>query len=177
MRAAAALSVLLLGACGFSGTGTQSWPEDVDLGDGRILSIDRKIVWTTSDPGRVRSVLELHDGPKALPAWDEALTPLIVYQDAATGEWAVVAIATRCGDSVAPGRPAGRYREFRLQQEGWRQVELSAASIGRDSNLFVGDFKNLPAHVTVAAKQVARQRAGIPREHLRVDRAALGECA
>lgn len=154
------LAAGLMSGCGYSVSRTQSWSEEVDVGNGQTIVVDRKEVIAASnteaakDTGKT-SVLSFRDEQSAVPAWNEPMIPLLLYQDPTTREWAIVAADSSC---TPPS-----YREFRSAGDGWRSVELSPASMGRDSNLYLDGFGELPkSPISKAAKIEARTRAGIP---------------
>jgi hypothetical protein len=171
MRISAWPVVVLLAGCDYSVSRVHSWSEEVDTGDGRTILVDRKAQARVSnvvspDPG-------LESGPRwvitftgefaKLPAWDEALVPVLLYADPATSRWTVVATTTSCENWMARGRPVPPDWEFRLTGDGWSPVELSDASLGRDANLYLDGYGDMPmSPISLAAKREARKRAGIP---------------
>jgi len=173
-RAAVLVAAGLITGCGYSVSKTQSWSEEVDVGNGQTIVVDRKDVIAASNEDATKdgttSVLSFQDGLPGLPAWSEPMTPLLLYHDAGTAEWAIVAADPACS---APG-----YREFRSAGEAWRMVELSTASLGRDSNLYLDGYGEFPkSPISKAAKNESRSRPGIPERYRTIVRAASSGCA
>jgi hypothetical protein len=81
------------------------------------------------------STIEFTGELASLPPWSYPVRPVVFYQDAATGEWVVVASTTSCQVWRRAGKPKPPYWEYRLQESGWNEVPLSAASLGRPANL------------------------------------------
>jgi hypothetical protein len=162
-----ALTVVMTGAgCESAGHLEHTWTEDVQLDDGRITVIERHVeLETTSALGggagnavETRAVLSLRD-ERSIPDWEYPLRPLVLYRDAATKEWIIVASTSSCDLWRRRGSPPGAYFEFRSAGGWWKPVDLSPASIGRQANLlFEVAEEKLPEHITVAEKH-ARQSA------------------
>lgn len=95
MRNIAWLAVALLAGCDYSVSRIHSWSEEVDTGNGRTILVDRKAQVGASNAASPDSGKEA--GPlwvisfkvdfASLPAWDEALVPMLLYQDPATSRW------------------------------------------------------------------------------------------
>jgi hypothetical protein len=164
----------LIAGCGYSVSKTQSWSEEVDVGNGQTIVVDRKDVIAASNEEAAKdgktSALSFQEELSGLPPWNEPMVPLLLYQDSSTGEWTIVAADPACS---APG-----YREFRLAGDAWRMVELSAASIGKDSNLYLDGYGEFPkSPISKAAKDASRSRPGIPERYRTIVRAGSSGCA
>lgn len=169
-RACLFIAAGLVAGCGYSVSKTVSWSEEVDIGTGQIIVVDRKTVISASDMDPAKdtgktSVVSFKDELANAPTWEEPLIPLLLYRDPDNAEWTLVAAGSGCGPSA--------YREFRWRGGAWRQVELSASSIGRDSNLYLDGYGDMPkATISTAAKKEARLRAGIPETYRTIARDA-----
>jgi len=134
---------VILHACG-SGYAQRQWTEDVDLGDGRSIKVARKVQFQESNSWsgdsynaeETASTIEFVGQLSSLPKWNESLLALLLYHDDETKEWVVVAKSRSCAVWEGRGRPKPPYWEFRLNQQGWREVPLSSKSFDRDANLF-----------------------------------------
>jgi hypothetical protein len=134
------------------------WTEDVKLDDGRVIQIERHVVFDQTNAlggGAYNAIeskatLSFLGDLSSLPTWDVPLIALVLYQDTDTDEWVIVAKSSSCRIWDKRGRPRPPYWEFRLSSEGWREVPLSCESVGRRTNLFFRyDSDKVPAHVTV----------------------------
>lgn len=153
--------VLIATAILMAGCSTRhyKWTDDVDLGDGRTIEIEREVRFKFSLPGAggtavaeetyaaIRFTWQL----RKLPVWQQPLRALELYQDL-NNEWVVVATTTSCDVWERRGKPKPSYWEFRLRDRKWTEVPLSTASIGRTSNLFFEYFDMKLRHVTVEQK-------------------------
>lgn len=164
MMVATRTLVLLLIACGLTACGAASppepkqytWTEDVTL-DARSIRVRRVVVvketnsWSGDAYNAVetQSRIEFTGELASLSSWSEALRPIVLYQDASTKEWVVVATTTSCVVWLEAGKPKPPYWEYRLRGNNWEQAPLSAASQGRPANL-AQKFKRMAAagHVT-----------------------------
>lgn len=173
-----AMGVLLLAvaSCGFFAK-TRSWTEDVQLDDGSVIVIERYVKFETSNswagdaPGALdrRATLRFTEALSDLPTWDVALTPMVLYRAASTGEWVIVATTDNCDVWFARGKPFPPYWEYHVDARQWRQRPLSAASEDRPANLFI-DYRleNLPRHVSVAYKQPSLTDRNVMEQYRRV---------
>jgi hypothetical protein len=137
----------VVSACGSSGPEEKVWTEDVQLPDGRVITVARKELtsahssWSgdASLLEQLGSTISFTGDLATLPSWQQRLMALVLYQDSATSEWVIVASTLDCDVWERSGKPRPPYWEFRLSDSGWRDVSLSRSSIGLKSNLiFVG---------------------------------------
>lgn len=119
-----------------------TWTEDVALDAGsirvrRVVAIQESDSWAGDAYNAVETLsrIEFMDELASLPPWSYALRPVVLYQDATTHEWVIVASTTSCQKWYAAGKPKPPYWEYRLRGRGWSQVPLSAASLGLPANL------------------------------------------
>jgi hypothetical protein len=157
----AGLGLAVVAGCGFFDSGNRTWSEEVQLDDGRVITIDRHVEFDASNAlgggaysaTESKSTLSFQGDLAALPAWDVPLMPLVLYQDAETMEWAIVATTTTCLVWSSRGKPVPPYWEFRLRGVVWEQVALSPTSFGRNTNLLFEYTQKLSARqFTVPAK-------------------------
>jgi hypothetical protein len=137
---------------------TRTWTEDVLLDGGKTIQVKRTVTFneTNSMSGDAYNAVE-SDATLAftgelsgLPMWRQPLMALVMYRDKSTEEWVVVAKTSSCEIWERRGRPKPPYWEFRLDEQGWREVPLSQASIGRPANLlhrYQGKLKS--EHITI----------------------------
>jgi hypothetical protein len=170
------LVLLVVAACGFIGE-TRSWTEDVQLDDGSVIKIERYVRFATSNSwaGDVpraeerRATLRFTGALSDLPEWDVPLTPMVLYQDASTKEWVIVARTNRCERWIAWGKPFPPYWEYHLAGKQWRQRPLSDASKGRLANLLIQYRReDLPRHISVAYKQPELTNRALVEDYRRV---------
>ena len=157
------LLMLMIAACGFLSE-SRSWTEDVQLDDGSMIVIKRYVRFETSNSwaGDVpvssdrRATLRFTGDLSDLPTWDVPLIPMVLYQDASTKEWIIVARSNRCEVWIARGTPFPPYWEYHLTAGQWRQRALSDTSKGRPTNLLIDYLReNLPQHISVEHKKAS----------------------
>jgi hypothetical protein len=136
----------------------RKWTEDVLLDDGRVIQVARTVLFKESNSlsGDAYNAVEndasiSFTGDLAhLPPWKDRLMALVLYQDRAADEWVIVTTTTSCRVWRKRNKPNPMYWEFRSQQDGWREVPLSPASIDRPANLLHRYQAELPSdHITV----------------------------
>jgi hypothetical protein len=179
----ALMSLVLLTACGLLDSGNRIWSEEVELEDGSIITIDRHVEQLMSDAigggafsaTETKSILSFRAELAALPSWDVALMPLLLYRDPATSEWVIVATTTSCEIWNARGSPEARYWEFRLRGSEWVEVPNSESSFERKTNLLFEYTQPLPSeHITLATK--ARLQSGDQAQMFRVIQRGVRMC-
>jgi hypothetical protein len=173
---AMSLVLLAIAACGFIPK-TRSWTEDVQLDDGSVITIERYVRFKTSNSwaGDVpraedrRATLRFTGALADLPAWDVPLMPMVLYRDAPTKEWVIVARTNRCEIWIARGSPFPPYWEYHLVAGHWRPRPLSEASKGRPANLLIEYRReNLPRHITVEYKKASFADRGLSEAYRRI---------
>lgn len=159
LRSLVFLSLISLTGC--SGEVERRWSEEVEFEGGKTLVIERYVKFSESNSfagdayssTALESKLAFTDELSALPSWDVTLVPILLYQDAATSEWVIV--ATNCDTWYQKGGPVPPYWEYRLKSGGWQlQAKLSEASIGRKTNLFFNYEPELPARKITRQQKV-----------------------
>lgn len=151
------LSILMLAGLvpigGCSGVVERHWVEEVALDDGSLVVVERHVKFKESNSlaGDAYSAAELEStlsfsGDLAIrPIWSAPFQPLLLYLDASSHEWVIVATPGSCDVWAGHGSPAPPYWEFRLRGDKWVQSGLSAASIGRRTNLFFNYDPPMPS--------------------------------
>lgn len=156
-------SVLLVAAGCEANTGEieRAWSEEVALDDGQVITIDRRVAFKGSNAlgggaysaTETSSTLSFRGDLSQIPAWDEPLMPLVLYQAESSSVWVVVAKTPSCDVWTTRGKPMPPYWEFRLEGTMWEEVPLSEESVGRTTNLLFMYNSPLPAdHITLATK-------------------------
>jgi hypothetical protein len=154
-----ALLVVAAGCEQLTGHAVRDWSEDVALDDGRTVLIERHVEFDSSNSlagdayssRETKSRITFQGELASLPPWDVPLIPQVLYQDAATSEWVVVATTTNCDTWRARHEPQPMYWEFRLRGSAWVESPVSESSFGRSTNLFTGYEPRLStSHVTIA---------------------------
>ncbi len=179
-----ALVLLVTAACGFLDESNR-WTEDVRLDDGSVITIERHVRFATSNSwaGDVpaahdrRATLRFTEALSDLPEWDVPLTPMVLYQDAMTKEWVIVARTNSCEVWIARGKPFPPYWEYRLSGRQWRRVPVSEASKGRWANLLIQTrLENLPRHISVDYKKPELAERALMERYRRVVPDIRREC-
>jgi hypothetical protein len=148
-------------------TVTVSWTEDVQLGSGQIVVVERKETshtagqwgqgteyYTTSASLRARS------GPTWLTSeWSAPVQPLVFERDETTKEFVIVGYPGECQFYDRLGAPASFYVEYRFRQGAWQLVPLSESSIGHAANLLLTvNSTRESGHISLEEK---RRRDGV----------------
>jgi hypothetical protein len=145
------------------GPEVREWDEEVLLEDGRTIEVHRTVTFneTNSLSGDAYNAVEtgatlsFKGSLATLPAWNEPLMALVLYQDATTEEWVIVATTTSCQVWRQRGEPRPQpYWEFRMGDRGWREVPLSATSIGRAANLLHRYQRDIPQRITTEDRKL-----------------------
>lgn len=158
------LSLVALSGCniGTPQPVTRAWTEDVLLDDGSTIQVRRTVTFDESDSwsGDAYNAVEkdatiMFTGALSrLPPWRQPLMALLLYRDATSDEWVIVATTTSCDVWRQRGKPAPLYWEFRLHQQGWREVPLAKGSHGRHANLLHRYQQDLRTdHITAVDRQ------------------------
>jgi hypothetical protein len=170
-----AIAIVLVIGC--SGEVERRWSEEVALDDGETIVVERYVRFRESNSlagdayssNLLAATLTAPEAKPKMQTWDVPLVPLVLYRDASSYEWVVVATTHSCDDWAKRGSPTPPYWEFRFVDGGWVQVPLSSASIGRKTNLFFDYEPSLPArHLTNETKVAINSRGGFGRDYLSV---------
>ena len=168
-----------------SGVVQRNWSEEVALDDGRIIAIDRYVRFSTSnslagDAYRstdLESELEFRKELSSLPPWSFPLVPIVLYQDQSSAEWVIVTTTGNCDTLYKYGYPLPPYWEFRLRGDKWVMNPLSAASMGRKTNLFFDYEPLLPVRkITPVIKEHQIEIHNYSKDYLSVDPNAGTNC-
>jgi hypothetical protein len=154
-----ALVVVAAGCEQLTGHAVRDWSEDVALDDGRTVLIERHVEFDSSNSlagdayssREAKSRITFRGDLGNLPPWEVPLIALVLYQDAATSEWVVVATTSNCDTWRAWHEPQPKYWAFRLRGSAWVESPVSESSFGRSTNLFIGYEPRLStSHITIA---------------------------
>jgi hypothetical protein len=152
-----------LGACGPPKPEEIAWTEDVELPDGRTVTVARmeRVFERNSLSGDAggfevdEATLSFEGELKGLPQWRYPLSALALYEDA--GQWVLVATTADCAIWQTHGKPKPLYWEFRVNEHNWwQEVPLSRSSIGLKANLIWSWQVAGRKHVTIADRRAAQ---------------------
>lgn len=179
------MAALVLIACSPSGPVQRAWTEDVLLEDGSTIVVKRTVSFneTNSWSGDAYNAVETDatisfTGELAgLQPWRAPLMALVMYRDKATNEWVVVATTTSGDLWRQRGKPCPIYWEYRLNQQSWREVPLSAVSIGRPVNLLHRYQDKLKSdHISISDREALESDQMIGKEFKRVVTKEKSDC-
>ena len=161
-------ALVLVSACGLSGPEKRQWTEDVDLGEGRIITVKRFVEFNESNSlagdaynaVETKSTIEFTGDLASLPVWSEPLMALVLYQDSETGEWVVVATTTSCEFWNLNDRPKPPYWEFRLEDGVWRKCHYPLSPLAAPQ-IFCIDISRSSLRRTSLFRTVSVERATI----------------
>jgi hypothetical protein len=171
------IAALLNTACSTGGPIERHWTEDVSLDDGSTIVVRRTVEFNESNSlsGDAYNAVETNatitftGSLASLPTWSAPLMALLLYRNADTSEWTIVATSTSCEVWNLRGEPPTLYWEYRLDAKAWRETSLSAASIGRATNLLHRYQEKLGTnHITVAARRQRESDSRIGKEFQQV---------
>src|SRR5688572_17619650 len=135
------LSVLMTGCAPPSA----SWLEEVELSDGRVITVSREQRWRTMHPpGASKQYLDDHmtlaiETQSGEPvAWEgNGETPMLLDVAPSSGEYLLITLPSLCDRYRSLGEPEPPYVEYRLRRGSWVRVPFSEESIGRRPNLLL----------------------------------------
>ena len=145
---------------------TLSWVEEVQLTDGKIITVSRtadytKAGWTKPATDGVfdRASVRL-DGPAS--KWEGAALPMVI--DRHDGSFYLLAVIASFSGVREFGKPYPGYVAFRLSEAGWTRIDLARFPPSVPANLLVVPDQNLvkAALVSIDAKQRTNSRTGLP---------------
>ncbi|HZF31104.1 MAG TPA: hypothetical protein VE907_18465 [Gammaproteobacteria bacterium] len=181
-----AAGLLFLIGCDFrTKPTTRAWVEDVLLDDASTIEVKRSasFIETNSLGGDAYNAVETDatigftGALETLPQWREPLMALLLYRDATTAEWVIVATTTSCDTWLDRGEPEPMYWEFRLRDREWVETPLSASSIGRPGNLLHRYQRKLPTnHITVSDRSRLQPASQLDEMYRVVVAEARGGC-
>lgn len=159
-----AIGVTSVSLCGCF-AGTQRWREEVQLGDGRVITIERESLYERgggeivsnpsgtkpkeyrlrfTHPDQPEKVIEWRGMKLYKGSWPEF--PLLL--DLESGQPVVFT-------SVGVGPREAMYSKYVFQNEIWREEELSETFPERASNLFLKIGIDMPGYVDLETKRKA----------------------
>ena len=144
------------------------WTEDVQLGDGRTVRVERAHAWERTDgigqpkaytTRGVQLILRPESGePHGI--WSgEAEAPIVLGFDIAAQEFYIIAAARTCGFWIESGAPVPAYWEYRNRANEWVRTSLPQEHIGLPANLLiVTSLVEIPAHVSGSYREDRNHR-------------------
>jgi hypothetical protein len=162
-----------------------AWREEVELGDGRIVVVERTVAWQETQAWGQAKRYIVREMTVSLPSDVQAtLTPwrgrqelaVLLDFDADRQEYLLVALPGTCVRYREAGRPSAPYLAYALRNGEWTIVPLDTTLIGRRANLIVNPrVAQEPALVTVSEK-AERQKNTSPPEGSIVATGGLPGC-
>jgi len=139
-----AVTLVSLYACTPSSV-TVNWTEDVRLGNGRVVTVERKETshtagqwWQGTDYYLTTARLRARNGATWLTTeWSAPVRPLFFDRDEATGDLVIVGMPDECQFFQGLGAPDSFYVEYRFRQGAWQRVPLSDFSVDHAANLLL----------------------------------------
>lgn len=174
MRRRMSLGLLLLWALASASCGksTISWTEEVQLGNKKIILVERALKGQGNaeigGPSYWRHMemsisFKKDDNTVPLPPeWHAKYVPVLLDHKQESNAWVLVATPDTCETWYELGRPIPPYIQYEsVNGAPWRQVGLEDALIGRKTNLLTGpSTKGEPVLLTLPAKEDPWRRAG-----------------
>lgn len=124
-----------------------SWREEVELSDGRVITVERTVTWDDVTPwGQSKSYLTrsvtieilTESGTSAAPTWRaESERALLLDWDSSNREYILVTYPLNCSRYREAGRPQPPYIQYRLRNGEWTQVPFETELVGRRANVLV----------------------------------------
>lgn len=84
--------------------------------------------------------------------WGGLYVPILLDRDATSGDWVLVATFFHCDSWYKLNRPILPYTQYRFNNGGWVQENLSPNFFGRKANLFIADRLPPVKHLNLQAK-------------------------
>jgi hypothetical protein len=88
-----------------------------------------------------------------LPAWEDALIPMVLYFDLSTSEWVLVATTNACEVWSGRNKPRWPYWEYRVVEGRWREEPVAEHSFGLQANLIDVERLSNQQHVDLELKR------------------------
>jgi len=155
-------SVVCLTVVACAPTTEAAWREEVVLGDGRRITVEREVLWEEVQAwGQAKQYatrstelrLPASTGKSAPPEWQGRGEFLVLLDlDLATNEFVLVTLIGSCPQYIEAGRPRPPHREYRLRDSRWTLVPLEQQWMGRRANMIVYPRKTEPPVVTAQDK-------------------------
>ena len=167
-----AVMVLSMSAC------SESWKEEVQFTDGRIIVVDRELIreaggdeWASNrggtkpkeyrirfdDPDSSGKMIEWRSTKSDFQTWPEI--PLVL--DTMSGKPVVYSI-------VAISRGCKIYSKYVYQNGDWVEEQLPEQFDQRTTNLLFGDHKDMPAFIDLKQQRIRNNFIGVRDRNLRV---------
>jgi len=133
-------------ACG-PPTKDASWREEVELSDGRVITVERTVTWQDVTPwGQSKRytprwhTIEIltESGRAAASTWRaQRERALLLDWDSSNREYILVTYPVTCSRYREAGRPQPPYMQYRLRNGEWTPVPFEAGLVGRRANMLV----------------------------------------
>jgi len=144
----------------FNPNQSKQWEEEVLLGNGAIVWVDRTANYMKTNFGqegqlRIEALtLSVRPNEVALspPIWKEAAVPVLLDYDEEMGGWYVVATYIMSSTWHEWGRPEIPYRKYIVENGKWVVAPLNISLLGRRTNLFSGFMREKLSRITIEDK-------------------------
>lgn len=179
------LLIALFPMSGCAGEVERRWSEEVEIGDGKIIEVDRYVKFSESNSvsgdayssTARESTLNFKGEFAGVPTWSVPLVPILLYHDATTAQWVIVATTSNCDTWYERGGPVPPYWEYRLSADKWTQSPLSESSKGRKTNLFFDYEPDLPEKkISASLKRQVIQRNSFAKKYLSIEGGLKSRC-
>lgn len=167
-----AVMVLSLSAC------SESWKEEVQLSDGRIIVVDRELIreaggdeWASNrggtKPKEDRIRFADPDGSGKMIQWRSTkISPqtwpeIPLFLDMVSGKPIVFSI-------VAISKGCEIYSKYVYKNGGWIEEQLPEQFDQRVTNLLFGDHKDMPAFIDLNQKRIRNNFIGVRDRYLQL---------
>ena len=156
---------LLITAC--SKHVSKKWQEEVALGDGRVIWINRTTSYMKHPKaliGERRGLTKLEltiDIPAnpvapAPPQWKFDAIPILLDYDQANKTWFIIAAPLYCDSWVKAGKPQFRNWQYEVENGQWVVKPLNKKLVGRDANLLSGTTNDNVVLDKVTIKEIEK---------------------
>jgi len=152
---------------------SQSWQEEVQLQDGRVIIAERTEYYSAycgpgvrcglgKRGGNTRSKIEFGNGASRI-VWEEAMRPMILQLN----QNSPIVIARFANQAQVDrfifkegGEPGVEYLAFRYDDRAWRRIPLRDADVSTETNLLIGS-QDAGFWVSLAEKKKSNGRIGL----------------
>jgi hypothetical protein len=165
---------------------SSSWKEEVELSDGRVITVSRAQRWRTMHPpGASKQYLDDYmtlaiETQSGEPVeWQgTGETPMLLDIERSSGEYLLITLPSLCDRYRGLGEPEPPYVEYRLRHGNWVRAPFSEELVGRRPNLLLWPRPTGESErVSLAQKRERNVASGVSRQKTEiVDEGGLSGC-